>query len=736
MDTSIHRTGFLKLKLWLERKLSYPGCTDIQLQGFISSFESHIFLSVFSLMIAIALLIFAPQATIYIYYMIAFTSLYSLSLLLQLLFPRRHLAIHAFIGSVMHLMTFYAILKLGGIATSGGLIYAGVANVLGTIPRQKNWLPISMFFIFSVWVVLLVILKPWLNVPAQLTPGLNSILWMVISIILIGVELGFVLRFIRQQQKLEELEARHLKEINEFKDRFFTNITHEFRTPLTIIEGMADLIKVRPEEWMGTGLQKIKTNSQILLRLVNQMLTLTKAEAGAVSVNLVRRDVNKYLAYLVEQFNSEALRRIIDLRFTPTSEPFEMDFDPEKLMHIITNLISNALKCTPEGGCVEVSTAIMENGKKFSIRVKDTGIGIEKEHLDHLFERFYRVEHQLSPRGTGIGLALTKEMVQLLNGTISVDSIKGEGSEFTVILPVTRDAPLSEIPEGADLIKVTDDQYEGDGSYGEPLYPLQSPGDLFSVLAADPSKLPLMLIVEDSTDVVLYLQAILKYEYRIEVAGNGRIGLEKALEIIPDIILSDLMMPVMDGIEMLEKVKNDIRTSHIPVVMLTAKADIDSRLTGLERGADAYLVKPVNEKELHIQLKNLIDLRKKLYERYASLEKIPETSDKYLKKEDNFMRKVREVLEANLIDDEFGILNLCGELGVSRPQLYRKFRSLCDKTIADYFKTMRLYKAKELLSTTDLNITEITFSVGFKSLAYFSREFTREFGINPREYRK
>lgn len=248
--------------------------------------------------------------------------------------------------------------------------------------------------------------------------------------------------------------------------------------------------------------------------------------------------------------------------------------------------------------------------------------------------------------------------------------------------------------------------------------------------------MPLLLLVEDSTDVVLYLKAILRYEYRIEIAENGRVGLGKALEIIPDIILSDVMMPVMDGIEMLEKIKNDIRTSHIPVVMLTAKADIDSRLEGLERGADAYLAKPVDEKELNIQLKNLINLRKKLHERYATLEKIPETSDKFLKKEDDFMIEVRQVLEANLVDDEFGISHLCSELAVSRAQLYRKFRSLSDRTIADYFKTLRLFKAKELLTTSKLNVTEVAFSVGFKSLAYFSREFTHQFGINPREYRK
>ena len=244
------------------------------------------------------------------------------------------------------------------------------------------------------------------------------------------------------------------------------------------------------------------------------------------------------------------------------------------------------------------------------------------------------------------------------------------------------------------------------------------------------------MIVEDSSDVVLYLQAILKYEYRIEVAGNGSIGLEKALEIIPDIILSDVMMPVMDGIELLEKVKNDIRTSHIPVVMLTAKADIDSRLAGLERGADAYLAKPVDERELHIQLKNLVELRKRLYERYRSLEKFPETSDINIKKEDEFMIKVKQVLETNFQDEEFGILNLCSELAVSQSQLYKKFKSLSNITIADYFKLLRLHKARELLLTTSLNVTGVAYAAGFKSLSYFSREFAHQFGKSPSEFRK
>jgi YesN/AraC family two-component response regulator len=196
------------------------------------------------------------------------------------------------------------------------------------------------------------------------------------------------------------------------------------------------------------------------------------------------------------------------------------------------------------------------------------------------------------------------------------------------------------------------------------------------------------------------------------------------------------MMPVMDGIELLEKVKNDIRTSHIPVVMLTAKADIDSRLAGLERGADAYLAKPVDERELHIQLKNLVELRKKLYERDRSLEKFPDTSDINLKKEDAFMMKVRQVMEANLQDDEFGISQLCRELAVSHAQLYKKIKSLANMTISDYFKSLRLRKARDLLLSTSLNVTEVTFAAGFKNLSHFSREFTREFGKSPSEFRK
>jgi signal transduction histidine kinase/DNA-binding response OmpR family regulator len=725
-----------KWHLWLEKKLSFPGCTNKQLQGNITSFENHIFLSVVSLLLfVIPISIFAPQLTIYLNYQIAFSSLYALSTLLQLLFPRAYLITHTFVSSTMHLMTFYTMIELGGIATSGGLIFSGISNVIATVPRQKTWLPISMFIIFSVYVILLVILKPWLHVPDQMTPFYNSLLFGTTAIVLTGGALAFVLQFIRQQRKLEEIEARHLREMNEFKDRFFTNITHEFRTPLTIINGMADLISERPGEWMGTGLEKIKSNSGTLLRLVNQMLNLAKTEAGAGSVNFVRRDINKYLAYLTEQFSAEALRSKIDLRFTSRGGPLEIDFDPEKLMHIVTNLVSNALRYTPEGGRVEVIAGTVDDGNMFLIKIKDTGIGIAQEHLKHLFDRFYRAG-QISPGSTGIGLALTKEMVQLLHGTISVESIEGKGSVFTVLLPVTRNAPLTDSQDVSIASPVKDDQYNRTRSTDEHPYPHKTSGKLLSDKTIIQANLPLLLIVEDNPDVVFYLQAIFKGEYRMEVAENGCTGLEKAKEIMPDIILSDVMMPVMDGIELLEKVKNDICTSHIPMVMLTAKADIESRLAGLERGADVYLAKPVDERELRIHLKNLVDLRKSLHERYRSFEKFTQTSDINIKKEDEFMMRVRQVLETNLKDEEFGISSLCSMLAVSHAQFYRKFKSLSNITIADYFKLLRLNKAKELLLTTRLNVTEVAYAAGFKSLAYFSREFDRTFGQSPSRLRK
>jgi DNA-binding response OmpR family regulator/anti-sigma regulatory factor (Ser/Thr protein kinase) len=401
-----------------------------------------------------------------------------------------------------------------------------------------------------------------------------------------------------------------------------------------------------------------------------------------------------------------------------------MDFDPDMFSQILSNLLGNAIKFTPENGVIEIKIKLSEQGKLFTLQVTDSGKGIPEDKIQYVFDRFYQVEnHATSGGGTGLGLALAKELTMLLNGDITVESQPGKGSMFTVQLPVTCVAETGE--------HFLDSYYKKEVNH--------SPENKTSKVKTNQtngSDLPILLIVEDSKDVSVYLSAILGSEYQIELAKNGKTGLEKAIEKVPDIIISDVMMPEMDGIEMLDKLKNDFRTSHIPVVMLTAKADIDSRLEGLERGADAYITKPFNETELLIQLKNLIELRKKLHERYSSMNRFPETPDPALKNEDAFVRKVRELLEKNLDNDEFNINDICRELAVSHTQLYRKFKSISNLTIADYFKLLRLNKAKDLLSDPDLNITQVAFAVGFKNLSHFSREFAFQFGKSPKEVRK
>jgi YesN/AraC family two-component response regulator len=315
-------------------------------------------------------------------------------------------------------------------------------------------------------------------------------------------------------------------------------------------------------------------------------------------------------------------------------------------------------------------------------------------------------------------------MVKLLQGDTDVESEVGKGSAFIVMLPVTRNHPLTAI---------------------EPLErPEYIPADhsaaVFNNNLADQAMLhqdgkPLLLIVEDNVDVCQYLATLLHSEYTIIYASNGKTGCGLATEHIPDIIVSDIMMPEMDGIEMLDKLKNDVRTSHIPVVMLTAKADIDSRLQGLERGADAYLAKPFNKNELMVQLRSLIALRKKLHERYASMLEPALPKEHDLRHEDAFMLKIREVMLRNLHDESLDVSMLCAEVGMSRTQLYRKFKSLSDKSIHEYLRMLRLFKAKEMLIHSDLTVSEVAYHTGFKNISHFSKVFTSEFNINPSKIR-
>ncbi len=406
-------------------------------------------------------------------------------------------------------------------------------------------------------------------------------------------------QILKSNLKVEKLGAEKLKELDHFKTRLYTNLTHEFRTPLTVILGMVGQIRSEPKKYPDEGARLIETNGQNLLRLINQLLDLSKLENKSFQLHLQRDDIVPYLRYVTESFHSYANHKNLSLRFFTTLESLEMDYDPEQIKQVLTNLISNAVKFTPSGGEVQVSVRADQINKssnpQIHITVSDTGIGISEKDLPHIFDRFYQVDgsHTREGEGTGIGLAHTLELVHVMGGEISVESDLGKGSTFKVSLPVTRNAPASDAPasEGVTL--------------SHPLttavsHPLTSPDN--SSLITPNSNLPQLLIIEDNPDVVAYLKSCLEGLYQLDVAYNGKIGIEKALENIPDLIVSDVMMPEKDGYQVCDTLKNDERTSHIPIILLTAKADAASKITGLKRGADAYLTKPFDKEELLVRL--------------------------------------------------------------------------------------------------------------------------------------
>ncbi|MFN7117903.1 MAG: response regulator [Saprospiraceae bacterium] len=528
---------------------------------------------------------------------------------------------------------------------------------------------------------------------------------------------------VRQAKRADELAQKNeqLRDLDEMKSRFFTNIAHEFRTPLTIISGMANQIKENPDQWLEKGIKMISRNSDSLLNLVNQILDLRKLEAGKLQLNLVQGDVIQYLNYMLESFQSLAESKDLQLHFLSNGAALYMDYDAEKLLRIVSNLLSNAIKYTPEGG--NIYLMVDQIDQHLCIRVKDTGVGIPEAHLPYIFDRFYQVDDSATRpgEGTGIGLALTKELVKLLDGDIRVESIADKGSTFFVTLPIRQNATLTNAPQ------LSMEQFV-------PQTPEKA--EVISHLEVSEKELPSLLIVEDNDDVVQYLLACLAGLYQLEVAKDGQEGIDKAIEIVPDIIISDVMMPRKDGFTLCETLKTDERTSHIPIILLTAKTDDDSRISGLKRGADAYLAKPFNKQELIVWLEKLLELRRKLQERYSSLETIAPTADVATQQEDEFIRKVREAVEANLDDEDFGIVQLCRAVHLSRAQVHNKIKALTGDSTSIFIRNIRLHKAKALLLNSDFNISQVAYEVGFRDPKYFSKTFFEAFGILPGELRK
>lgn len=522
---------------------------------------------------------------------------------------------------------------------------------------------------------------------------------------------------IRLRQHLQRAEALRLQELDSLKTRFFTNIAHELRTPLTIILGMATQLKTISKKEVQQKGGLIQRNGQQLLNLINQLLDLAKLEAGKLPIQFVHGDLLLYLHYLLESFHSMAATKNIRLHFLPDMEQLWMDYDKEKIKQIISNLLSNAIKHTSSGGDIYLQISRTKNGVLLSFR--DTGKGISEADLPYIFERFYQAETQRV--GTGVGLSLTKELIQLLDGEISVTSRLNKGSTFEVRLPIlnTKGVPLAQVQipiaipletERTDDLEVSNQQKTEDT--------------------------PLLLLVEDNEDVCNFLLESLKGSYRLEVAENGKIGIEKALESIPDLIISDVMMPEKNGFELCQILKTDKRTSHIPIILLTAKADTQSRIEGLEQGADAYLYKPFEQAELNVRIRKLLELRQALQARYQSADFWEQALANKPDAEDEFVLRVRELVEAHLTDANFGIPQLCQKLGISRVHLHRKLKALTNQSTSHFIRRIRLQKARNLLQNSTLNVSEVAYEVGFADPAYFSRLYNEAFNEAPSVTRK
>lgn len=620
----------------------------------------------------------------------------------------------------------FAMIQTGGLTTSMGFVFIGLNCAMGSILAGNLRWTIGMFVWYCITILIVGILQSSLTTPAWVTPQVNTKSFVGLTFGINVCIVFIIILFMKDKSRYEKAEAEKLRKIDEAKTKLFTNVSHEFRTPLTVIQGMAEQMEKHPEKWMKTGPGKIRAQSQILLRLVNQMLHIAKIEAGEMSINLIRGDIRKFIYYLAESFQSLSENMDINLIVSRRKEAIFTDYDPEKLMHVFSNLLSNALKFTPAGGqvYVYVDTASEEKKEVVRITVRDTGRGVPKESLERIFDRFYQVpdKYDQTP-GTGLGLALTKELVRLMKGTIRAESEQGAGSLFTVTLPVTGDARpeeddgISRIHPGT-IHSVISKNYT---DWGHDIHPVAS------------GEKPILLIVEDNKDVVEYLVDILGDHYMIELASNGKTGLEKAIEIIPDLILTDVMMPRMDGFEMLRQLKDDVRTDHIPVVVLTARGDFSSKLTGLGIGADHYLVKPFSEKELFLKLNNLLEARKKMQQKLGLLPLAPVRGNARYRQEMQFMSKINILLEEQLQNEEFGIKDICFSFNMSRPQFYRKFAALTNQSVGRYIRSYRLRKAKEMIEKQGKNVSEAALDSGFKNLSHFSAVFREEFGYPPSE---
>ena len=539
-------------------------------------------------------------------------------------------------------------------------------------------------------------------------------------------------QIVMQKNQIEE-QAERLREVDRLKSRFFANISHEFRTPLTLILGpLGDLIDQTPSEKGKRMLTTMKSNASRLLHLINQLLDLTRIESGRVKTKASPGNAGEFIRGIVFSFGSLADQRSISLDLSsPEPVPQDAVFDHDMVENILTNLLSNAFKFTQDGGMVAVTVAsVPDDPARIALKVSNKGEGIPPEHLPHIFDRFYRVEEGpgRGHQGTGIGLALVRELVELHHGTISVESTPGGLTTFTVVLPVARHLfAHDEVEANGRTREERDARVVIEGETPPP-----GPTD-DNARRRDQDARDLVLIVEDNEDVRQYVRSLLEPTCRVVSAPNGADGLTVALAELPDIVISDVMMPRMDGYELCAAIKANEKTSHIPVLLLTARAAEESRIQGFETGADDYLVKPFQSRELLARVANLIRSRREMMKRFRD-EVLVQPADVLVTSANaDFLRRAMAVVEDHLSDEEFSVVALSGKLAMTPRQLQRKLNALVNQTPNEFIRSFRLTRSRQMLEQQAGTIAEIAYRVGFGNPSYFAKCFREQFGIAPSE---
>ena len=518
------------------------------------------------------------------------------------------------------------------------------------------------------------------------------------------------------------LLEREQRKVAQLRTHFFTNVSHEFRTPLTLL--LAPLTQLLHETPANATFRLMHRQASRLLSLVNQLLDLTKADAGQLIANNQPGHLPRLVRGLTGAFASLADSRDVRLLIEADAQPATALIDADKIDTILSNLISNALKFTPAGGEVRVRYCYNAATKQATLIVSDTGPGIPAAQQGHIFERFYQSPAPAHQPGTGIGLALVQELTTVLQGTVAFGEAPGGGAMFTVVLPIiiTTEPALAN-----ELSPYALPDYR-------PVVSLEN-GQTPPLTATDSAELPVLLLIDDNADVREYLRMLFATSYQVLEASTGRLGLVVADQSLPDVVVCDLMMPDMDGLGFCQHLRQNPATDHIPVILLTAKADVDSRIEGLRTGADDYLAKPFHPLELQTRVQNLLLQRRHLRDRFSRELHLKPSDVVVSSAEERFLQQAIAVVEAHLSDSAFDVETLSAALNLSRMQLHRKLKALTNQSATEFVRQLRLQRAADLLRQRSASVSEVAFGVGFESLSYFTKAFRDQFGTVPSEFR-